>query len=186
MSEADRVFPARKRQGYQLVGSEQRVIQGRLRRGEMGTGQTRVVEVVHVQRDQAQRASRQSRIDPRNAYADTWPEGCQAKPAQQLLAPDIVEAVPASASPTVHVMPMWELSSPQPAEPAAPPEALAAVTVVARRGRPRTPKAPALQQTARRFADPFADEDGANCFRCGYLVEPVREKRGLFTCAACG
>ncbi|MDO9714295.1 hypothetical protein [Paracraurococcus lichenis] len=39
----------------------------------------------------------------------------------------------------------------------------------------------------RSFADPFAGEDdGANCLRCGYLVEAAREKRGLLTCAACG
>ncbi len=38
----------------------------------------------------------------------------------------------------------------------------------------------------RAFADPFAAEDtGANCIRCGYLVEPEREKRGLLTCHQC-
>jgi hypothetical protein len=59
--------------------------------------------------------------------------------------------------------------------------------VVARRGRPRIPKAPAPVSTAQRFADPFAaDDDGANCLRCGYLVEPARERRGLLTCATCG
>ncbi|MDO9712800.1 hypothetical protein [Paracraurococcus lichenis] len=41
--------------------------------------------------------------------------------------------------------------------------------------------------TARRFADPFAmGDDGANCLRCGYLVEAEREGRGLLTCSACG
>jgi hypothetical protein len=44
-----------------------------------------------------------------------------------------------------------------------------------------------VKETARHFADPFADgDDGANCLRCGYLIEPAREKRGLLTCAACG
>jgi hypothetical protein len=36
------------------------------------------------------------------------------------------------------------------------------------------------------FADPFAAEDtGTNCIRCGYLVSPEREKRGLLTCHQC-
>jgi hypothetical protein len=42
-------------------------------------------------------------------------------------------------------------------------------------------------ERARHYADPFAQDDvGANCLRCGYLVEPAREKRGLLTCAGCG
>jgi hypothetical protein len=39
---------------------------------------------------------------------------------------------------------------------------------------------------SRRVADPFdAADEGANCMRCGYLVEPARERRGLMTCAGC-
>ena len=35
--------------------------------------------------------------------------------------------------------------------------------------------------------DPFAaDNIGTNCLRCGYLVQPARERRGLLTCATCG
>ena len=30
------------------------------------------------------------------------------------------------------------------------------------------------------------DDGGANCIRCGYLVEPAREKRGLTTCSGSG
>ncbi|TDH58003.1 hypothetical protein E2C06_34885 [Dankookia rubra] len=56
----------------------------------------------------------------------------------------------------------------------------------ARRGR-RSPSARVHAETPRSYADPFAeDDDGANCIRCGYLVEPAREKRGLLTCAGCG
>ena len=51
-------------------------------------------------------------------------------------------------------------------------------------GRPR--KQPASAPT-RRVADPFnACDDGANCMRCGYAIEPAREKRGLLTCSECG
>jgi hypothetical protein len=40
---------------------------------------------------------------------------------------------------------------------------------------------------ARSFADPFdTGDDGANCLRCGYLVEPARERRGHLTCSGCG
>ena len=47
---------------------------------------------------------------------------------------------------------------------------------------PRAPKT-----TGRLFANPFSPDDGgANCMRCGYLVEPAREKRGLMTCSGCG
>ena len=77
------------------------------------------------------------------------------------------------------MMPGWKpLLSP--IEPEAVPAVLAAPQ--------RQPKASAVSKTRERaFADPFATEDtGANCFRCGYLVEPAREKRGLMTCAGCG
>jgi hypothetical protein len=45
----------------------------------------------------------------------------------------------------------------------------------------------ATKSAAKRvFADPFAaDDTGANCIRCGYLVSPAREKRGLMTCVQC-
>ncbi|GGJ40401.1 hypothetical protein GCM10011320_55070 [Neoroseomonas lacus] len=51
-------------------------------------------------------------------------------------------------------------------------------------GRPR--KQPTSART-RRVANPFdASDDGANCMRCGYAIEPAREKRGLMTCSGCG
>jgi hypothetical protein len=73
---------------------------------------------------------------------------------------------------------MWERSGAEAApEPEAPPPP--------RARRARVARVPAPEE--RRVADPFdAEDDGANCLRCGYLVEPAREKRGLMTCAACG
>jgi hypothetical protein len=42
------------------------------------------------------------------------------------------------------------------------------------------------KSTKRAFADPYvADDTGTNCMRCGYLVSPAREKRGLLTCLKC-
>jgi hypothetical protein len=52
---------------------------------------------------------------------------------------------------------------------------------------PVEPVEPAAKPVVgRAFADPFAAEDtGTNCIRCGYLVSPEREKRGLLTCHQC-
>jgi hypothetical protein len=84
-------------------------------------------------------------------------------------------------------MPMWEPSPLQPAPPVATPGEPPVEAAITGRRQPRIPKARAPKGTERRFADPFTDgDDGANCLRCGYLVEPAREKRGLLTCAACG
>jgi hypothetical protein len=74
-------------------------------------------------------------------------------------------------------MPGWEplLAPVEPVEPAVKPV----------RNRHRQPRA-ARPAAERAFADPFAAEDtGTNCIRCGYLVEPEREKRGLLTCNQC-
>lgn len=75
-------------------------------------------------------------------------------------------------------MPGWEplLAPFEPDEPTTKPTAS-----------PRRQPRVATPKVERRFADPFAAEDtGANCLRCGYLVEPTRERRGLMTCASCG
>jgi hypothetical protein len=161
--------------------SEKRHIVTAPRRSGPGAGKSRVVEVVHIRRDGAQPSSEQPRSVAWNVRVETWPDGFQAKPAQPL-PPQYVEPVaPEPAQPVVHVMPAWE--------PSAPPEDIPAVVHVMPRWEPlppRTPKAKAPKEAARRFADPFAEgEDGANCLRCGYLVEPARERRGLLTCAAC-
>jgi len=82
-------------------------------------------------------------------------------------------------------MPGWEPLLPplEPVEPAA--KILAGV-----RPRPRVAKPERAniqsKSTQRAFADPFAaDDTGANCICCGYLVSPAREKRGLMTCLQC-
>jgi hypothetical protein len=81
-------------------------------------------------------------------------------------------------------MPGWEplLPTLQPTEPAG-------KIPAASRFRPRAVKPEPENQpisTRRTFADPFAaDDTGTNCIRCGYLVSPAREKRGLMTCAKC-
>jgi hypothetical protein len=52
---------------------------------------------------------------------------------------------------------------------------------------PGATRSKAQKDASRRFADPFADDDsGANCLRCGYLVERAREDCGKMTCSQCG
>ena len=82
-------------------------------------------------------------------------------------------------------MPGWEQLLPpvQTAEPLA--KVPAASRPRTRVTKPERSKSPPVS-TERAFADPFAaDDTGANCIRCGYLVSPAREKRGLMTCIQC-
>jgi hypothetical protein len=186
MSEADRVFSAWKGQGAQAQSSEKRLIPSPPRKGSLGGSQSRMVEVVHVRRDGAKSAEGRPHTVSRNAHAETWLEGFRAKPAQPIPPQDMPSAAPEPPPPVVHVMPMWEPSSQQPAQlvtrPGEPPvEAAGPASRSPRIARARAPKA-----VARHFADPFADGDGStNCMRCGYQVEPARVKRGLLTCSTC-
>jgi hypothetical protein len=175
MSEADRVFSARTGQGAQAPLSEKRLILSAPRKGGLGGSKSRVVEVVHVRRDGSRPIEGGPHTASWNARAETWPEGFRAKPAQPISPQDMQPVAPEPPPPVVHVMPMWEPSEP-------PVEAAASVP-----RRPRLPKTKTPKVAARHFADPSADgDDGTNCMRYGYLVEPAREQRGLLTCSACG
>jgi len=82
---------------------------------------------------------------------------------------------------------MWEPEPPQPVLPEAAPPVPHVGASMSEYREPQAPKRSTAKETARHFADPFAEsDDGANCLCCGYLVEPAREKGGLLTCAACG
>jgi hypothetical protein len=159
---------------------------------------SRTVEVVHV------RSGARSKIEdhhPREVgvRAATWAEGFPTKPAPNR-SPVELSAHIEPQQPAVHVMPMWESSRADPEPTQAEPK---------RRGRPRKivnetalitgdPSAPQpaakrrgrprkiASETAPITADPFdPNDDGTNCLRCGCLVQPAREKRGLMTCASC-
>src|SRR3954451_2242212 len=172
MSEADRVFSGRRGQRAQAPSGERRhIVSAPRKRGAEGS-KSRVVEVVHVRREGAQPRSGQPRPAAWSVRAETWSEGFRAKPAQPLPQQDIQPVAPEPASPVVHVMPMWEPSAPQPEPPLVEPDEPSVEPVMTERRRSRIPKARTSEGTARRFADPFADADeGANCLRCGYLVE---------------
>jgi hypothetical protein len=187
MSEVDRVFPRPAGQRTQTPSVEKRLILSAPRRSGLGAGKSRVVEVVHVRRGKARPAEGAPRPAPWNVRAETWPEGFRPKAALPLPQLDVQPAPPEPTQPTVHVMPMWEPSPQQPPSPAMEPTEPPAETAVVERRKPRISKPPAAKVRVRPFADPFADDDsGANCIRCGYLVEQRREKRGLMTCSKCG
>jgi hypothetical protein len=185
-SEADRVFSSRKGQGAQATSSERRHILSTSRKGGAGGSTSRMVEVVHVRRGGTRPTEGRPQAASRETGTEAWLEGFRAKPAQPIPSLEMQPAAPKAPAPVVHVMPMWEPSrqqAPQPMEepPESPGEAAAPGTRRPRLAKVRAPTA------ERHFADPFADgEDGTNCMRCGYLVEPAREKRGLTTCLACG
>jgi hypothetical protein len=184
MSEADRVFSRRSNRA--TTSSETRHIVTAPRKNRSGTVANRVVEVVHV----AHAAPRPLRSQPhpvrRDAHAESWPDGFRARVASPALFSEAQPAVPEPTPPTVHVMPAWEPSAQQASLTG---EGLAQVssgTAAIKHHEQDDVASNGLKVTRRRFADPFAaDENGANCIRCGYLVERARETRGLWTCSRC-
>ena len=140
---------------------------------------SRVVEVVHLPPRGTSATKEQAGRSGAKVRAQTWEDGfpTRAVPAQS---PPQEPVAAEKIEPVAHVMPVRQPVIAQPATtpPHTPPEAAqTAEPRPARRARP----------TARRIADPFDEtDDGANCFRCGYLIEPARERRGLMTCAECG
>jgi hypothetical protein len=181
MSDADHVFSLLTGQTARTASSERRFINAPRRKGSVST-QPRVVEVVQVRQRGARPAADHAPAPQHRAHAETWPDGFRARTPSPVPPATQDPAEPEAVQPGVHVMPMWQ-PSPPPAEVADAP--LVAEAAAERPRRRRHPTPSASKAAARRFADPFSDEGGANCMRCGYLVEPVRERRGLLTCAAC-
>ena len=184
MTEANRVFSGMKGRAGQVPSSEQRIIQRRIRQGGISRSQMQVVEVVHVRHGTKRAVDDQAQLPRPDVSEETWRDEADAALMRQL--PDLVSAPAAEPQQSVaHVMPMWE---PRVAEmpltvPAG--DALAEAPAPAKRKRGRRPGS-GSKATDQRYADPFAEEDiGANCLRCGYLVEPARERRGWLTCAKC-
>ncbi len=176
MSEIDRVFA--RLGGGQPSGTDQRERRTVPRKGSAAG--LRVVEVVRLSPKGSQGAAATPRRTDHGLRAATWDDGFPARPAAQAPAPDQPRATD-MAEPVVHLMPAWARPATEPVP--APTTPAAAAERPRSPGRPR--RAPAV--SARRVADPFDPaDDGANCLRCGYAVEPARERRGLLTCARCG
>lgn len=175
MSDTDRVFARFTTPEAAAAPSRQTVtIPGR------GTRGSHVVEVVHLRHgggavDEA----------PARHAADVggaaWGDEISGKGSVSIpVMPG--PAAPAASQPVVHLMPAWE---PKPVESQAAPQTVASEPE--QRPETKATRRPRAASPTRRVADPFdPNDDGANCIRCGYLVETTRERRGLATCAACG
>ena len=176
MDDKDRVF-ARFKDDKPEASDRRELLTIPRRAGATGS---RVVEVVHVRSGGAVK-DRPRGVDA-HVRAASWDGGFPAK--RPVVAPIFVEPVVVEvAEPTAHVMPAWEPAVAK-EQPRLPPVPAQQVEVRRPRGRPR--KEPALAPT-RHVANPFdASDDGANCMRCGYAIEPARAKLGLLTCAECG
>jgi hypothetical protein len=150
---------------------------------QRGARGSRTVEVVHVRSGSTPRSTDQPRQSSFGVRAAAWDDGFPARQApQRPAAPQPPLSVP--VEPTFHIMPARSPSVP--AAEAAPVVPDPNPVIATRRGRGR-PRKQAVAQPKRHVADPFdANDDGANCLRCGYAIQPARERRGLMTCAACG
>lgn len=148
---------------------------------QRGTRGSRTFEVVHVRSGSTARPTDQPRRSS-GVRAAAWDSGFPARQApQRPAAPQPPVSVP--VEPTFHIMP--QRSPPTLAAEAAPVVHDPTPVIATRRGRGRPRKQTAVAPI-RRFADPFdASDEGANCLRCGYVVEPARDRRGLMTCAEC-
>lgn len=180
MSEIDHVFA--RLGGSQSTSTERRELRSIPRRGS-ATG-SRIVEVVRLPPRGATAGHDQAHRPASNVLAATWDDGFPPKSARAPSpSPEPVATV--TVKPVAHVMPRWEPAVVEPeseAPPTGPFEASSGPTQprAAHKRRGRGP-------SGRRVADPFdATDDGANCLRCGYLIERAREHRGLTTCSACG
>ena len=186
MSEADRVFSRHQQPSAAPASQDRQVIVSAPRRNSAGIAKSRVVEVVHVSRAGSRQPADEARPPTRHVHAETWPDGFHARSAAPLPPRALQPAAPEPAAPVGHFMPGWQPLL-QPAAPEADPVEAPVAAPAVRRRKLRAAK-PAMPTAASRpFADPFTGEDGgANCYRCGYLVEPTRDARGLTTCAKCG
>ncbi len=177
MSDIDRVFA--QLGGKRSSDGDQRELRRIPRKGNAAG--SRVVEVVRLPAKGAASPGGASRQTDHRLRAATWDDGFPAKsaPTSSLFSPTPAAEVPQPVvPPVVHVMPGW---APSPVEPETRPAPAAEAKPRAARARRTAPT------ISRRVADPFdAADDVANCLRCGYVVEPARERRGLMTCAACG
>lgn len=165
MDDKDRVF-ARFKDDKLEAASRRELLTIPRRAG--GTG-SRVVEVVHVRSGETIK-DRPRRVDT-HVRGASWEGGFPAKQgvaAFELIKPITVEAM----TPAAHVMPAWEPAAAEEA-PSPPPAQTLQDEGRPDRGRPRKRMS---ATPPRRVADPFdANDDGANCVRCG-----------LITCAECG
>ncbi|SHK36449.1 hypothetical protein SAMN02745194_04776 [Roseomonas rosea] len=182
MSEIDDVFA--RLGGGQMATGEQRDQRTIPRKGKMAG--SRVVEVVHLPtRGASPTASVAHRADP-GVRAQTWEGGFPAAVAPRLPSSSAQPVGVKAPVQVGHVLTRW---TPTALEVAKPPSELVHVEhKPSPHHQPaKRPSSGKARHATRRIADPLdAGDDGANCLRCGYVIQPWRERRGLMTCAGCG
>lgn len=175
MSQIDDIFA--RLGGRRITATDHRDQRDIPRRGKAGG--SRMVEVVHLPTGRGGTGA--ARRTDTGVRAQTWDGGFATRSAPP--SPPLAQPQTAKAPEQVgHVVARWErVAEPAPISPPAPdPIEIEAAPV-------EQPKAcSSTSEKARPVADPFdPDDDRANCLRCGYVVEPGRERRGLMTCAEC-
>lgn len=184
MSEADRVFARMTKPSLRSTPKDNEVLHVASRqRG--AAGQSRMVEVIHRRSGQSTSPAAPARWPKSSAYAASWPDGFNVRPAPSPPPAAASPEAPEPNPPVGHLLPGWEPLLP-PIEPAE----IAADVPTGSNRKPRAIKPERSKNTPRStrraFADPFvADDTGTNCIRCGYLVSSARERRGLLTCVQC-
>ncbi|WP_372623372.1 hypothetical protein [Falsiroseomonas sp.] len=178
MSDIDRVFA--RLGGRHSAGGDQRELRNIPRKG--ASAGSRTVEVVRVPARGATPSVGSPRQTDHRVRAATWDDGFPAKSTPPP-SPAPLPVADEAPEPVAHVMPMWEPATDEvtsaPPVPGLVEDQLGQPTARASTRKARRP--------SRRVADPFDPaDDAANCLRCGYAVEPGRERRGMMTCAECG
>jgi hypothetical protein len=181
MSEIDDIFA--RLGGGRTTTSDGRDLRDIPRRGKAGGSRT--VEVVHLLKSRPGAGAAVTRRTDTGVRAETWDAGFPTRSAppsspstqsEPTKAPEQVGHVITRWAPVAEVVPI-PAPAPVPAEVQPRPDDQR----LARYGRSSI-----TREKSRPVADPFdPDDDRANCLRCGYAVEPGRERRGLLTCAAC-
>lgn len=183
MSEIDDIFA--RLGGGRITTSDGRDQRNIPRRGKEGG--SRVVEVVHLTAGRpGVRAAVTRRTEP-GVRAQSWDDGFPTRSAPPPSSPSAEPATTQAPDQVGHVVmgrePVAEVVlTSLPARAAVEIQPRQVDVTAAQSAGGDTTK----QRRARPIADPFNPEDDrANCLRCGYAVEPGRERRGLTTCAAC-
>jgi len=177
MSDIDRVF-ARMGGGHSAPSEQQEFRRVRSK----GSAGSRVVQVVRLPAHDAPSRPQQTRRPDTSVRALSWDDGFPARSPPPAPAPGPAKAP--AGEPVGHVIPTWTRLAAQPQAEPLPAARSDAAPMAVQPLAERAPRKPPT--TPRRAADPFdPKDDGANCYRCGYLIEPARERRGLMTCAEC-
>lgn len=180
MSEIDDIFA--RLGGGRIANTDARDHRDIPRRGKAGG--SRIVEVVHLTTGRSGVGSAAARRTESGVRAQTWDGGFPTRSAPSS-SPSTQTVALKSPEQVGHIIDRWEpvvdvAPSPEPAPAPVELQPDPGDETTARTARGGT------RQNLRPVANPFNPEnDRANCLRCGYVVEPGRDRLGLTTCADC-